>query len=83
VLVAPLGSLLILLLRAFDEIRGADSINYISEKVKRSISWLLLQQCGIKVVIIGRNNQHFVNHEAIILSFSHASNLGTENFHAQ
>eukprot|EP01036_Dinobryon_divergens_P028998 gene28998-38042_t len=74
-LLGPLGSLLLLALRFYDETVRADPFQYISEKVKRGIAWLILRQAGIHVLVLGQRDQVFRDHESVILSFSHASNL--------
>ena len=75
-LLGPLGSLLLLALRFYDETVRADPFQYVSEKVKRGIAWLILRQAGIHVMVFGQRDQVFRDHESVILSFSHASNLG-------
>ena len=75
-LLGPLGSLLLLALRFYDETVRADPFQYVSEKVKRGIAWLILRQAGIHVLVLGQRDQVFRDHESVILSFSHASNLG-------
>mmetsp|Transcript_31905 Transcript_31905/g.30418 ORF Transcript_31905/g.30418 Transcript_31905/m.30418 type:complete len:375 (-) Transcript_31905:68-1192(-) len=77
--VGVFGSLPIIALRAVDYYLNIEPFSQLSERVKRGVSWLMLELSGISVEIIKHENEKSFNESfsesCSLLTFSHSSNL--------
>lgn len=73
-IIGTVFSLILLIIRVVDEIFQTDPFNYLSEKLKRSISYCLILQSGIEMEVKGLSKELFDSPVSII-TFSHASNM--------
>ena len=78
--VGAFGSLLVVILRAIDNMLAIDPTSQLSEYVKRSITWLMLEISGISVEILNGTEKSFdqkiqFKDPCVLLTFSHSSNL--------
>ena len=74
------GSLAIIVLRVVDHYLGSGPFSQLSEKLKRSIAWLMLDLSGVSVEIINgpdKSQKQMKNfsESCSLLTFSHSSNL--------
>ena len=74
------GSLPIIALRVVDNYLGIEPFSMISEKLKRTIAWLMLELSGISVDVIdgpdkSQKQRNNFSESCSLLTFSHSSNL--------
>lgn len=74
------GSLPIIVLRVVDQCIGSGPFSQLSEKLKRSIAWLMLELSGVSVEIINgpdksQKQMKSFSESCSLLTFSHSSNL--------
>lgn len=74
------GSLPIIVLRVVDHYIGSGPFSQLSEKLKRSIAWLMLELSGVSVEIINgpdksQKQMKSFSESCSLLTFSHSSNL--------